>query len=437
MEYEAITEVQQPTTPATPFPRYQNFSETCEGVNGSVFIENFFNRFHNSFLYSFVLQFLLVSLMYANVGKGIYWKVLFYSSLAGLVAAIMESSGIAHACLPSQENVEKPFSVYFFLVDEIFWIISEYSIPYLNLIKMKAFASGKLNTIIRVFIIALSIPFIIFRFMIGFQRQKYAIITDDTIKEYHGYAFGVMAVADIICTFGILYFVKKNTGSNQNNLNDYIKHSSYTILITVDIVSLLLSIIDIITSFRDFKILASLAVPFHCLKSSFALILAIDAFLFKYGANVTSVNESSGANSKYAAYGNSSSNNVTYKSGNFNISTNNYNTSYNNYSSSKKNNTTTSYTIDMTTSNNGSPKKSTQSNIVSPYNFPTLDKETYNKSTRESSTPSYHQKSIIKNYTNIQTNSIFAESQNDPYELKVYSPKNFGFLNAQAQKGQF
>eukprot|EP00833_Pecoramyces_ruminatium_P013644 jgi/Orpsp1_1/1187676/evm.model.d7180000059374.1 len=172
---------------------------------------------------------------------------------------------------------------------------------------MKAFASGKFNTVIRFLIMALAVPFIGFRFMIGYKRESGAILQNTEIKEYHGYAFGVMAIADLICTFGILYFVKRNNGrsENQNNLNDYIKHSSYTILVTVDVVGLLLSIIDIITSFYPLKILSSLAVPFHCLKSSFALILAIDAFLFKYGANVTSINEStSGANSKYAAYGN-------------------------------------------------------------------------------------------------------------------------------------
>jgi len=407
------------------FPRYQDTN--CLSLSGEVFVEKFFNRFHDSFLFSFVLQFLLVSLMYANVGKGIYWKVLFYSSLAGLCASLMESAALSHMCLKSLADVERPFSAYLLLIDEVFWIISEYSIPVLNLIKMKAFATGKSAVILKVVIIGLAIPFMVARFIIGYSRMTDVVLSNTYIQKIHGYAFGIMAFADIICTVGILYFVKKNNSHSENNtnLNDYIKHSSYTILITVDIVSACLSILDIITVHKqDLNVMKSITVPLQCLKSSFALILAIDAFLFKYGANVTSINESSGANSKYIGYGNNSSNNINlgpYKSSNYSSHT--YNNSFN---SNKK----TTYSIDMTNnSNNGSPKKSNQSNIVSPYNYPSIDKDSYNnKKSPKMDSSIYSQKSIVKNYTNIQTNSIFAETNNDPYELKVYSPNNFGFL---------
>ncbi|ORY83983.1 hypothetical protein LY90DRAFT_697228, partial [Neocallimastix californiae] len=314
----------------------------------------------------------------------------------------------------------KPKSVYLLLMDEIFWIISEYSIPILNLIKMKAFATGKAAVVMKVVILGLGVPFCVIRFMIGYTRMSQALLDDKETQRYHGYAFGIMAIADVICTFGILFFVRMNNSrsESQNNLNDYIKHSSYTILVTVDIVSALLAILDLITVKRaNLGILKSLTVPLQCLKSSFALILAIDAFLFKYGANITSINESSGGNSKYTGYGSNSVNNISYtpyKSGNHsvnNYSSHNYSThnySSNNYSSNgynKQKSLGSSYSVDMTLTNmstgNASPKKSTQSNIVSPYNYPTLDKESYNKSPKMEN-QLYHQKSIIKNYTGIQ-----------------------------------
>jgi len=399
------------------YPRYSLESRTCVGIHGHGFIDIFFNRFHDSFLFSFVLQFLLVTLMFTNVGKGIYWKVLFYSSLAGLFASILENSAIAHACMPASQDVARPFSLWLFLFDEIFWILSEYSIPYLNLIKMKAFASGKLAKIMRYTIMGLFVPFVLFRILIGYNRMKKGIIEDVDIKTYHGYAFAVMAVADLICTFGILYFVRKNNNhvTANSNLNEYIKHSSYTILVTVDIASSLLAIIDIITSLskNDLYILSSLAVPLQCLKSSFALVLAIDAFLFKYGANVTSINESSGNNSKYTGYGNNSSSNT------FNYS--NYNKSIN-FNKSKSN-----YSIDMNISNN---KKSNQSNIISPYNYPSIEKDSY---TSKLEVHPYQNKSIVKNYTNIQTKSIFSEASNQ-YDSEMFSSTKFGFLNSQSQK---
>ncbi|ORX47808.1 hypothetical protein BCR36DRAFT_371448 [Piromyces finnis] len=280
-------------------PRFESSTGTCNS-NPIPFIEGFFGKFQDSFCYTFFLQFIVVSLLYYNVGKGKYWKILFYASLAGILGAFIENITVAYIC-SSNNNFNNIIPL---LINEVFWISNEYAIPLLNLIKMKAFARGLLAEITKYIIIGLSIPFMTFRLSIGFERMSRGYLRDKLINSYHGYCFAIMAIADIICTFAILYFVRLNNKKvfviATSNVNNYIKHSSYTILVIVDVVSALLSIIDIFSNVGPFKDKFSdkLFTPLHCLKCSFILILAIDAFIFKYDANINSQNGSNG-NTKF------------------------------------------------------------------------------------------------------------------------------------------
>jgi len=88
--------------------------------------------------------------MYIHIGHGKYWKLLYYSSIAGLIGATLENSTIAYICQKSQK--ENYTIVVPFFIAEIFWIICEYSIPYLNLIKIKAIVTPKTVIIIKWFI---------------------------------------------------------------------------------------------------------------------------------------------------------------------------------------------------------------------------------------------------------------------------------------------
>jgi len=411
-------------------PRFDLNHETCFGKTNRGFIEGFFTEFRDSYRYTFLIQFILVSLLYFNVGKGVYWKVLFYASLAGLLGSIFENITVSYICREDMRMEQHSIFFTFFLINEMFWITCEYSIPYLNLIKMKAFARGKLASIIRIVILVLAVPFIYFRFLIGYARMKRGYLNDDDIQIYHGYAFGVMAMADIICTFSILYFVRQNNLRAISNLDNYIKHSSYTILVGVDIVSTCLSLLIIINSAmveNPSKVLQSLTVPLYCFKSSFVLILALDAFLFKYGANMSSINESSNNNSRSygGAYKTSGSTGVatykSYKSLDASNKSKPYSTSYaidmNTVSKNASSNTTknNSSSISNTTSFN----KSNQSNIVPPYKA-------------ETTSPIFN-KSIVKNYTNnVQTNQshlLFDTTSNNSQQIEVnaYS-KTFGYF---------
>ncbi|ORX48934.1 hypothetical protein BCR36DRAFT_584050 [Piromyces finnis] len=410
--------------------RFDTDTQTCYGKEFDGFFVGLLHQFRDTFFYALILQFLLVALMYKSVGKGIYWKVLFYASLAGILGSIFENGTIAYVCQESkkEESISKVYFVPLF-VDEIFWILSEYAIPYLNLTKMKAFASGKLNTIVRYTILGLFIPFVIFRFMIGHSRMEKGYLSDKEIQAYHGYAFGVMAAADLICTFAILYFVSHDTSqaNSSANLNHYIKHSSYTILIWVDIVSVLLSVLNIINNVSsiDNPTLSALAVPFHCFKSSFVLILATDALLFKYGANVISIGDSSGNNSKN--YGSSGHNLIGYKSISFNNAKNSH--------GSKSLGLNIDSGIGKSTSTNSYYKKSNVSNIsnIVHYNYPPIEKDMMYTAggTSKNGSPTFApSKSIIKNYTNISTNSLLFNNSSD--HTNAYS-KNFGFMNNQVK----
>ncbi|OUM64149.1 hypothetical protein PIROE2DRAFT_9190 [Piromyces sp. E2] len=246
--------------------------------------------------------------MYIHVGKGKYWKLLFYSALAGLFGAILENASVAFICRTGVEDNSYKYVVPF-LIDEIFWISNEYSIPLLNLIKMKVF-KGKVAKFTKYVVIITAVPFIFFRICIGYHRMKNGFLQNEDIHAFHGYAFAVLAVSDIICTFGILYYVRKSyqmTSLSRTKINVFIKHSSYTILIAVDVVSVFLAITNIISNVGPLKdnFPGKLFTPFHCLKCSAILILAIDAFIFKYGAIDSTIRSSTI---------NNSNNNSIYKS---------------------------------------------------------------------------------------------------------------------------
>lgn len=303
MEREAYLLMKQ--VDESQYNRWTPQTNTCYGKEYESFIEGFFSQFHDSLFYALVIQFFMVALMYNSMGKGIYWKVLFYASFAGLLGTLCENGTMAYICRKSEkekvDNHTEESSMHFvlLLVDEVFWILSEYAIPYLNLIKMKAFARGKTALVVKYSIYLLLVPFVIVRFLIGYTRMTKGYLNNSDIRQYHGYAFGVMAIADLLCTFAILYFVRKNNilANAESSINHYVKHSSYTILVCVDVVSCILSFLNIFANYLpENKVLNSIIIPFHCLKSSFVLILAIDALLFKYGAHVNSLTESTSGN---------------------------------------------------------------------------------------------------------------------------------------------
>jgi len=283
-------------------------------------------------------------------------------------------------------KIKKFNNVIPFFIAEFCWVVEEYSIPFLNLTKMRAFSRGKLSKVINIFIMGLFPVFVTFRFYIGYNRMKDGVLTTKQTKYGHSLAFAVMAVADITCTFSILYFVKKHNSQEAmkatNNITNYIKRSSYIILICVDIVGVLLAVTNSITE-KFPQIPGSIVNPLHCIKCSFILILASDALLFKYGVNTSSNHESSG--------------------------------NYYNYSSNKK-----SRNYLENTSNISYKSKSQNMSSITPYNYPSLD---FNK-TNESNNP-YQGKSIVKNYTNIKPTTSFDTSPNSD---NTYTSPNFGFL---------
>jgi len=409
-------EIMEPYIPR----KFLEESGTCYKKNYPNFFSGFFTQFSESFFYANVIQCLLVSLMYVNVGKGKYWKILFYAALAGLLGSLFENGTVAFICKESEKNRE--YKVVSLLIAEIFWVTCEYSIPLLNLIKMRAFSKETLTKYINYTIIALFIPFTICRFMIGYERMNKGILQSNKIKNLHGFAFGIMAIADITCTVVILYFINKynrNKESFSNAINNRIKQSSYTILIAVDITGFLLSMFDLITNFKTFRYLpTSLAIPFHCLKSSFVLILACDNLLFKYGAkqNMTShYVSSSGTNAKQNY-------NDLNKSGNYKSTASANNFSYN------------YCTVDMTGNEPIKASNNNNSNYSKPTNNSSYSKLTNNPYTKLNNNSSYTKipaqstnKSTFSNIDNKSafiSNTSYLNSSSDQNNIKVHRKSN-------------
>ncbi|ORX45734.1 hypothetical protein BCR36DRAFT_298948, partial [Piromyces finnis] len=261
-------------------------SGTCNNKYYSNFFEGINYQTKDTFFFAFIIQFILVSLMYFFVGAGKYWKVLYYTSIAGLIGSIIENFTLAYICQESQ--LDNNSEVYTFFISEIFWIINEFAVPILNIIKIETLSNGKVAIIIRYIILILSIPFSVTRFYIGYDRMIKGYLNTNVSRIGHGIAFGILGVSDSICSIFIIFFSRykhKTSIIRNSKISNLMKISGFTILLIVDFVSIVLSILYIIsTIFPNNKNLESSTTLFHCLKSVFILILATDALMFKYSA---------------------------------------------------------------------------------------------------------------------------------------------------------
>jgi len=271
--------------------KYQPSSGTCDKPYDN-YLNGFLSKFENVTFTINTFQFFLVTLMYINVGKGKYWKILFYVSICGIVGNIIECIGVIGTCMQGKENENG--IVIPFILEEFTCFFKEYSVPVLNLVKMKAYSKGKLSKVVNYIIIFLAFPFAFCRLNIGYERMTNGVLKTAKTEEFHGYAFAVMGIADMICTISIFYFVRQYNKQAlvNNDINHYIKHSSYTTLIVIDVVSMVLSVLQILNS-KVPNFPSNLLNPFRDVKTGFLLILAVDALLFKYNVNTTSMNQSS------------------------------------------------------------------------------------------------------------------------------------------------
>ncbi|KAL6631940.1 hypothetical protein U3516DRAFT_838978 [Neocallimastix sp. 'constans'] len=295
---------------------------TCFGKDFPTMIDGIYIQFKDTFFFSYIIQFILVLLLFSNVGSGPYWKILFYASLSGLIGSLFENITLAYICQESQR--ENHGKVVPFLLSEIFWVITEYSIPYLNLIKMKTLSREDSSKRIKYIIYFLSVPFVVMRICIGCSRMIKGYLDDQTIEVFHGIAFGIMAISEVVCSIYILHFIakyNKRVTLNPSFFVKYFQHSSYNILIAVDIVSILLSLLYIyvnLVNSNGIILTRASVIPFHSFKSVFILILAIDACLFKYGANVgSSINGTSEYNLTVKGAGTNNTFDISIKSNNY------------------------------------------------------------------------------------------------------------------------
>jgi len=270
----------------TNYLRYNGDSGTCS-KDYSGFIDGFFSKMQDTFFYVNLLQVGLVLLMYYNIGRGRYWKLLHMAAIANFYGAIVENATVSFICRKSVKNKDYKWVVPFLLA-EIGWIIGEYTIPFLNLTKLKTLSDTMYTKYLNYVIIYGLFPlFISCRIYIGYNRMKYGVLTTAETKYGHAAAFTVMALSDVLCTVAILYCVKKNNNTGEE-ITNYIKRSSYNILLIVDSVGILLAIMNAITEYID-VLPGSLVIPFHCIKCSVILILSVDALLFKYNFNVSTI----------------------------------------------------------------------------------------------------------------------------------------------------
>ncbi|OUM68418.1 hypothetical protein PIROE2DRAFT_3863 [Piromyces sp. E2] len=220
-------------------------TNTTDELNFKYVFINILYYINDSLFYAFIIQLILVTYGYFSVGKTTYWRVLYYSSWFGLCGAIIEK--LCRAWTEHPDNTNK-YVYILYIINEPFWIISEYTIP----------------------------------FRIGIIRYQEKSVFNNKIYRAHGFSFLILAVAELSCTLLILkrlstdFKIAKRKG-HSGGIYQYSRQSSFFILLVIDICGFILAILSLISNYT-FK---AFLVIFHCLKSNFVLILAFDALIFK------------------------------------------------------------------------------------------------------------------------------------------------------------
>ncbi|ORX73433.1 hypothetical protein BCR32DRAFT_305211, partial [Anaeromyces robustus] len=176
--------------------QFSEYNEFCQDEPYDNFFEGLCIRMKFTTCFLNVLQFFLVALMHLNVGKGMYWKILYIASAAGMIGGISEHATIAYYCTEDRINTPRGYIIPF-LINEVFWIIKEYAVPFLNLIKLKAFSEGsKFYKMFKYIIIFLFFIFTGCRLFIGYARMTAGSVVSRNSRYGHAAAFTVTGIAD-------------------------------------------------------------------------------------------------------------------------------------------------------------------------------------------------------------------------------------------------
>ncbi|KAJ3291270.1 hypothetical protein HK104_006213 [Borealophlyctis nickersoniae] len=226
----------------------------------------------------FLLQILLVGYMYGRMGSGLYWKSLLIISTAGIIGATFE-------------NFERIMYVYtggngkffaFSILAEPCWIVSEFGVVALNLVKIRVLTTRKVFLGIGAVNFLLFLAFCALRIRIGVIRFKAVTLNSTEIWNAHTPAFAIIAVAEGLLTCTILFLMYRQAQREQTisvgaPMRKRLVQSSMFVLLLVDFVGMMLAI----TSSFQSDALQSLVKPFLALKSCSALILGVDAIILK------------------------------------------------------------------------------------------------------------------------------------------------------------
>eukprot|EP00121_Abeoforma_whisleri_P000232 Awhi_evm1s209 len=226
----------------------------------------------------FLIQFLAVLYAFCRVGRGPYWVVLFAAALAGFIGMFLETiCGLLIAEGETNPN-EKLYAL--LIVAEPCWITLEFSVVFLNLIKLKALLSSKHYNYMRIFVAISFLCFVGCRFYVGATRYIESVTYNDAIWKAHFPAFACLAVTELILTIVILVICrKKQKEENGTSLFSILLTSNLFTLIVVDGIGIFLAISSFVGD--ESEVFSALITPLNVLKSSFPLLLAVDALVVK------------------------------------------------------------------------------------------------------------------------------------------------------------
>ncbi|ORX79722.1 hypothetical protein BCR32DRAFT_246167 [Anaeromyces robustus] len=278
----------------------------------TLFISQISMMLKESLFYCGLIQFVIVLYIYLRIGKGKLWMTFLYSTLCMFSGKVLEY--IMRSLIFFKETSKYAFICCIPL--ETFYIASNYTLAYINLIKLKALTEKQYVKKIQILVSLLFPIFCTFRYLIGYYRYIDSDFNSSKARNCKGISYSILASLNIFISFFIYRELKHNYRKERSQSNYlkkitfpcYIRRSNYAVLLFLNICSFILS-------FLNYSYISGLYVDLitllECIQDNLIFLLAVDTLIYK--ADYFKMLNSQGATVGNKHYRNTSNNSSNSK----------------------------------------------------------------------------------------------------------------------------
>jgi len=271
-----------PGGPGGPPPGGPGGSVASTSYSTVLFISQVSMMLKESLFYCGLIQLVIILYMYLRVGKGRLWMAFLYSTLCLFSGKVLEH--ILKSLINFKETSK--YSFIFCIPLETFYIASNYTISYINLIKLRALTDRPYVKRVKL-LISIVFPFYCTsRYFIGYFRYVDKDFNSERARNCKGLSYTILGCLNIFMTFFIYRELKYNYRKERTQSNylskitfyRYVRKSNYAVLILLNLCSFILSFINY--SYIKGSYIDLMCIP-ECIQDNLLFFLAIDTLIYK------------------------------------------------------------------------------------------------------------------------------------------------------------